>query len=396
MLLCNHVIMFSKYFQNFHRRLISLRIKLPVAEYPLGELETGYRRHYLHQDITQTITIGSIWLLPGFLFIITDYFTHAGQSLFQELLTIRLFVLVILTLSLVLLRWIKTPQLFDYLVFSCCSILLACVFQINQLQPQIHIHTAGLDYLLLFSIYILIPNRLCFRILPCIAFTCANIFAHYSQVAVLTLPILAIIIVSLVLSNVLGIWASVRFYSHRRQQFEAQTRSMELRKDLIQNALVDQLTGVANRRHFFQAAEEEFGRFSRYGRTFSLLMLDLDHFKGVNDQFGHPVGDKVLKAVADAILLHKRDSDLFGRLGGEEFALLLPETNLSGATEIAVRIRRACHTLGVPGHMDIRITVSIGVTQVRSADTSFDDVLSRVDETLYRAKNNGRDRVEVA
>ena len=171
---------------------------------------------------------------------------------------------------------------------------------------------------------------------------------------------------------------------------------MELRKDLIHNALVDQLTGVANRRHFFQAAEEEFSRFSRYNRTFSLLMLDLDHFKEVNDQFGHPVGDKVLKELARSILLHKRDSDLFGRLGGEEFALLLPETNLAGATEIAVRLRRSCHTLAVPGHLAIRVTVSIGVTQVRSDGTSLDDVLSRVDATLYRAKNNGRDRVEVA
>ena len=342
------------------------------------------------------MTIGSIWLLPNFLFIITDYFTHAGQCPFQQLLLIRLFLLGALTLTLLLLRRIKNPQLYDYWVLSGCFILLGGVFQANQLHPQIHAHTAGIDYLLLFSIYMLIPNRLCFRILPCFAFSLANIYSHVSQMASLTGPILAIITVSLILSNALGIWASIRFYSHRRQQYEAQTRAQELRKDLIHNALVDQLTGVANRRHFFQAAEEEFSRFSRYNRTFSLLMLDLDHFKNVNDQFGHPVGDKVLKELARTILRHKRDSDLFGRLGGEEFALLLPETNLAGATEIAVRLRRSCHTLAVPGHLAIHVTVSIGVTQVRSEDTCFDDVLSRVDATLYRAKNNGRDRVEVA
>ena len=342
------------------------------------------------------MTIGSIWLLPNFLFIITDYFTHAGQGPFQQLLLIRLFLLGALTLTLLLLRRIKNPQLYDYWVLSGCFILLGGVFQANQLHPQIHTHTAGIDYLLLFSIYMLIPNRLCFRILPCFIFSIANIASHYSQAASLSGPVLSIIIVSLILSNALGIWASVRFYSHRRQQYEAQTRAQELRKDLIHNALVVQLTGVANRRHFFQAAEEEFSRFSRYNRTFSLLMLDLDHFKEVNDQFGHPVGDKVLKELSRTILLHKRDSDLFGRLGGEEFALLLPETNLAGATEIAVRLRRSCHTLAVPGHLDIRITISIGVTQVRSEDASFDDVLSRIDKALYRAKNNGRDRVEVA
>jgi diguanylate cyclase (GGDEF)-like protein len=395
--------MFSKYFHRFYRSSleeIALRLRfplrLPFTEYPLGELENGYRRHYLHQDIAQTITIGSIWLLPSFLFIITDYFMHSGQGPFQQLLPIRLFQLVLLALALFFMRRIKSPQLYDYLVLVGCFFLLGGVFQANQLHPQIHTHTAGIDYLLLFSIYMLIPNRLCFRILPCLFFSIANIFSHYSQASSLSGPILAIITVSLVLSNALGIWASVRFYSHRRQQYEAQTRAQELRKDLIHNALVDQLTGVANRRHFFQAAEEEFSRFSRYNRTFSLLMLDLDHFKEVNDQFGHPVGDKVLKELSRTILLHKRDSDLFGRLGGEEFALLLPETNLAGATEIAVRLRRSCHTLAVPGHLDIRITISIGVTQVRSEDTSFDDVLSRVDKALYRAKNNGRDRVEVA
>ena len=395
--------MFSKYFHRFDRassEAIVLRFKLPftlpITEYPLGELENGYRRHYLRQDIIQTITVGSIWLLPNFLFIITDYLSVGEQSLFQNLLATRLLLLISLALALFILRRITSPRLYDYWVLLGCFIMLAGVFQTNQLHPQIHAHTAGIDYLLLFSIYLLIPNRFCFRVLPCVAFSVANIFAHYSQVAALSGPILTIIIVSLILSNALGIWASFRFYSHRRQQYEAQSRAMVLRKDLIHNALVDQLTGVANRRHFFQAAEEEFSRFSRYNRTFSLLMLDLDHFKEVNDQFGHPVGDKVLKELARSILLHKRGSDLFGRLGGEEFALLLPETNLAGATEIAVRLRRSCHTLAVPGHLAIRVTVSIGVTQVRSEDTSLDDVLSRVDATLYRAKNNGRDRVEVA
>lgn len=370
--------------------------KLTFAEYPLGELESGYRRHYLHQDILQTITCGSIWLLPNLLFIFTEYLLYAGQTLFQDLLATRLFIAVFLATFFLLLRQVKKPLIYDYLVLAGSCVSLVGVFYINQLQPQLHTHTAGMDYLLLFSIYMLVPNRLVFRIIPCIIFSLVNIIAHFVQVEPFSGPILMIIAISLVMANVLSIWASVKFYSHRRQQYEAQTRSLELRKDLIQNALVDQLTGVANRRHFFQAAENEFERFVRYNRTFSLLMLDLDHFKNVNDQFGHPVGDKVLKELSRTILLHKRESDLFGRLGGEEFALLLPETNLSGATEIAVRLRRSCHTLAVPGHLSIHVTVSIGVTQVRSEDTSFDDVLSRVDETLYRAKNNGRDRVEVA
>ena len=140
---------FQNIFIDFHRASseeIVLRLKLPFnlpfTEYPLGELEKGYRRHYLHQDIVQTITIGSIWLLPNFLFIITDYLSVGGQSLFQDLLAIRLFLLVSLALALALLRKVKNPQLYDYLVLGGCFIMLTGVFQTNQLHPQIHAHTA--------------------------------------------------------------------------------------------------------------------------------------------------------------------------------------------------------------------------------------------------------------
>jgi len=369
---------------------------LSSIEYPLGQMESGYRRHYLAQDIRQGIIVGSIWLLPNCLFIYTDYFLYANLPLFQKVVAIRLFLLATLSCIFVLLRWVKSPETYDYLTLTTCSLVLAGVFWINHLYPEIHAHISGMDYLLLFSMYMLVPNQLLFRILPPVFFSIASLFDHFSQPELHSGPILTILTVSLIMSNVLGIWASIRFYSHRRQQYEAQVRAAELRKDLIQNALVDQLTGVSNRRHFYQAAEVEFERFIRYRRPFSLLMMDLDHFKNVNDQFGHPVGDKVLKDLASTINREKRDTDVFGRIGGEEFALLLPETSLSGATDIAVRVRRACHGISLPASDSRRVTVSIGVTQVRSGDSNFDEVLARADETLYRAKNNGRDRVEVA
>lgn len=367
--------------------------KLSDAEYPLGDLEAGYRKQYLKPDIRQCIIVGSIWLLPNFLFIYMDYLLYAGLPLFRMLLSIRLFLLVLLTLLFVSLSWVKRPKTYDYIVFTGSSLVLVSVFGLNHLHADLHAYTAGMDYLLLFSIYLLIPNQLLFRIIPATLFTLLNLIAHFK---LLSGPIFTIIAVSFVMSNVLGIWASIRFYSHRRQQYESQLHGFEIRKDLIKNALVDQLTGISNRRHFFLAAEAEFERYRRYKRSFSLLMLDLDHFKHVNDQFGHPIGDKVLKDIAAIINHCKRDTDVFGRIGGEEFALLLPETSLSGATDIAVRLRRACHSIALPNSSSQRITVSIGVTQSRSCDATFDEILSRADETLYRAKNNGRDRVEVA
>lgn len=369
---------------------------LSGSEYPLGELESGYRRQFLSQDIRQTLIVGSIWLLPNFLFIYTDHLLYAGQGPFQPLLEVRMLMLITLLANFIVLRRIKHPATYDYLVLVGNCIILAGIFWTNRLNPGLHPYTAGMDYLILFIIYLLIPNLLPFRVLPCLAFTAASLYSYYTAPDPLSGPLLTMITVSFVMANGLGLWASIRFYSHRRQQFEAQTRAFELRKDLIQNALVDQLTGVSNRRHFFQSAEAEFERFLRYKRPFSVLMIDLDHFKNVNDQYGHPVGDKVLKDLASTISRCKRDSDLFGRLGGEEFALLLPETNLSGATDIAVRLRRACHSITLPDTASRRITVSIGVTQVRAGDPGFDAVLARADETLYRAKTNGRDRVEVA
>ena len=372
--------------------------RLSQVEYSLGELEAGYRRQYLKQDMKQTVLFSSTWLVVNLLFIFTDFLLFGTSSVWQHALWLRLSLSGFTLATFWVLSRITRPAIFDWLGFGMLCIAYIHVFMLNHLQPVSQY--AGLDYLVILGIYILVPIRVLFRLIPSVLFSLCNIAAYTSYCLNQSPPVpfaqLFIMTVSFVLSNGLGLWAASQFYSHRRQQFEAQTRSMELRKDLIQNALFDQLTGVANRRHFFQVAEEEFGRFIRYNRPFSLLMMDLDHFKEVNDKYGHPVGDKVLKELAETVLRNKRDNDLFGRLGGEEFALLLPETNLAGATEIAVRLRRACHTLGVPGHMAIRVTVSIGVTQVRSEDASFDDVLSRVDETLYRAKNNGRDRVEVA
>ncbi len=372
--------------------------KLSQVEYSLGELEAGYRRQYLKQDMKQTVLFSSTWLVVNLLFIFTDYLLFGATPAWQTALWLRLSLSGLTLAAFFVLSRVTRPAVFDWLGLGMLCAAYAHVFMLNHLQPISHY--AGLDYLIILGIYLLVPIRVLFRIIPSVIFSLCNIATYtnyyFSQATPLPFAQLFIMTVSFLLSNGLGLWAAGQFYSHRRQQYEAQTRSLELRKDLIQNALFDQLTGVANRRHFFQVAEEEFGRFTRYNRAFSLLMMDLDHFKDVNDKYGHPVGDKVLKELAETVLRNKRDSDLFGRLGGEEFALLLPETSLAGATEIAVRLRRACHTLGVPGHMAIRVTVSIGVTQARSEDASFDDVLSRVDETLYRAKNNGRDRVEVA
>jgi diguanylate cyclase (GGDEF)-like protein len=162
-------------------------------------------------------------------------------------------------------------------------------------------------------------------------------------------------------------------------------------------ATTDGLTSLFNRRHFETLARAEWGRFQRYGRPLSLLSLDVDNFKTINDRFGHDAGDLVLKAIADDCSSTRRETDIVARLGGEEFVLLLPETNEAAAELVAERLRKtiASHS-GVFPNDDTPISVSIGVAGATLRMSSFETMLKRADEALYAAKREGRNRVKTA
>jgi len=166
---------------------------------------------------------------------------------------------------------------------------------------------------------------------------------------------------------------------------------------LTRLATTDPLTAAANRRHFLGEAEQEMERADRYGRPLAVVMIDIDHFKAVNDGYGHAAGDAVLAAAAAACHALLRDVDCFGRIGGEEFALLLPETTLAGAMEVAERLRQAIAASEVAfGDRSLRVTASLGIAERGDGDSDFDALLARADVALYRAKAAGRDRIECA
>jgi len=160
-------------------------------------------------------------------------------------------------------------------------------------------------------------------------------------------------------------------------------------------AMTDELTGAASRRHFIAVAEAEIQRSIRYDNMLSLLVIDIDHFKRVNDQYGHLVGDQVLQEFSALGLSVVRKQDCFGRLGGEEFAVLLPEVDLEGAAQAAERIRQAVEAMEVITEASdtIKITCSIGATQRRAGDDHFQQMMARADIALYEAKDTGRNRV---
>jgi diguanylate cyclase (GGDEF)-like protein len=171
-------------------------------------------------------------------------------------------------------------------------------------------------------------------------------------------------------------------------------RTEAVLRDLAEH---DPLTGAANRRYFLLRFFQEFVRARRYCNSLSLIMIDIDHFKLINDKYGHAAGDEVLKALCSTCGHILREVDLLGRLGGEEFTVLLPNTALEGAHATADRLRElvAAQVVLVNAH-EIRCTISAGTSTMDSADPTIDAMLKRADNAMYRAKERGRNRVEDA
>ena len=160
-------------------------------------------------------------------------------------------------------------------------------------------------------------------------------------------------------------------------------------------AATDSLTGLPNKRAVADTTKRMFAQASRTETSMSLLMLDLDHFKGINDRFGHPVGDQVLANVGAVLRAAVRGSDFAGRNGGEEFCVVLPDTDVLGARETADKIRALIADISLPG-VDLRITASVGIATYPDHAVSVERLERLADAALYLAKRSGRDRAEVA
>jgi len=168
-------------------------------------------------------------------------------------------------------------------------------------------------------------------------------------------------------------------------------------RELTRLATTDPLTETLNRRAFLERADAAFSFCRRDDKPLSAIMLDIDHFKRVNDGFGHAAGDAVLRGFAVRVAPILRGMDIFGRLGGEEFAIVLPGLELQGAVKVAERIRETVIAAPMPTDQgSIPITSSFGAACARQSDAEFAALLHRADEALYAAKSNGRDRVEMS
>ncbi len=192
-----------------------------------------------------------------------------------------------------------------------------------------------------------------------------------------TMVAMAYMVAGLVLNMVLGLLVVARMVRRLRQR-----------------SLRDALTGLLNRRALAPLLRRQVGRLRRYGETYAVLMVDVDHFKRINDSFGHAVGDAALVNLAQLMREAARDVDHIVRMGGEEFCVLLPHTDLEGALQLGGRLREVVHGARASG--SVPMTVSVGVAVAQSIDESADAVIARADAALYRAKAAGRDQVVLA
>lgn len=171
-----------------------------------------------------------------------------------------------------------------------------------------------------------------------------------------------------------------------------------LKEQAEEQARTDYLTGLLNRRHFVELAERELDRAERYQRPLTLLMVDIDHFKLVNDTRGHATGDLVLQEVARLIRAAVRSVDIVGRIGGEEFAAVLPEIDEASALDVAQRLRELVEeaSIAVPEGVPVKVTISIGIAHLRGRNANLDTLLSEADAAMYSAKESGRNSVVVS
>jgi diguanylate cyclase (GGDEF)-like protein len=205
------------------------------------------------------------------------------------------------------------------------------------------------------------------------------------------------------LLGILWIWsryfteADLSVMSTFAQQVASALKRARLFQEVQSLALTDHLTGLQNRRSLFELGRIEFTRSQRMDRPFCCLMLDLDHFKKINDEYGHPVGDLVLQEFAQRCQRSVREIDLIGRYGGEELVIFLPETNSETAMQVAERLRESVAKAPIRIlDKDLQITVSIGVSRRDENTLELETLIARADQAMYVAKYKGRNRVAIS
>jgi diguanylate cyclase (GGDEF)-like protein len=360
----------------------------------LGDAEGDFRVSQLKTDIRQSILHMSLVSISVLALLRVDAILFANRpDLFMKMVAYRIgYVLITLLFGVVLYRTEKVRH-YDRLIFGWLFLTIVFLLLFNFTRPLNYL-TTSFDVIVPFAIYVLSPLRIHQTISLALSFSVGTLYvAHFFKSGVDPITLQVATSAQFVV-QILGWLSALQIQTYRRKSFQAFIDEKDAKEMVAYLANIDPLTTSLTRRHFFNIAEAEFLRFKRYKRAMAVMVIDVDNFKRVNDTYGHHAGDLALRSLSLVAMDHKRAPDTFGRLGGEEFGLLLPETNLQQATIVAERIRSMWEQS--PVNLDgepIHSTVSIGVAGASPADTAFEDLLRRADQMMYKAKNSGRNRV---
>ncbi|HLO32077.1 MAG TPA: GGDEF domain-containing protein, partial [Anaerolineales bacterium] len=337
----------------------------------LRELEGDYRAFHLKDDIEFSILYISITTISVLVMIQTDGLLYQDRpNLFVWLVIYRSGYILVSILMMIAIRNSTRVRVYDRLVFAWLVITIFFLLLFNFTRPSSLINTA-FDVIVPFAIYIFSPLKLFYNIALAFGFSTGTLYVDFLYKSGIDPITWNTMITEQLVVHALGLMSGLQIQSYRRKSFKAYMQEKDAKEMVAYLANIDPLTKSLTRRQFFNIAESEFLRFRRYHRQLSVLVLDADHFKNINDTYGHYVGDLVLRSLSLVVLEQKRTQDTFGRLGGEEFGLLLPETNLAQAKIVAERIQRVWEqTPCTVDSKSIHSTISIGVSQAGPADKS--------------------------
>jgi len=361
----------------------------------LGNLEGDYRVSQLKSDITQSLLYMVIVSISNLALLRVDALLfHDRPGMFMYMVLCRFgYVLVTAAFGVAVYKTDKV-RVFDRLAFGWIFLTVVFSLMFNFTRPANYLSTS-FDIIIPFAIYILAPLKFRQTILLAGIYSLATLYVyHFLKVGVEPITLTVATSAQFII-HVLGVTAGLQIQSYRRRSYQAFIDEKDAKEMVAYLANIDPLTKSLTRRQFMNIAESEFKRYARYHRPLSILILDADRFKKINDTYGHHAGDLALRSLSLVAMEQKRAQDTFGRLGGEEFGLLMPETTLDNAIIVAERIRKSWE--GSPVNLDgelIHSTISIGVAEAIPDDESLEDLLRRADRMLYKAKDTGRNRVE--
>lgn len=367
-----------------------------------GKIDQKYRLAFLREDKTQArvlIAIAAIWAF-GFLYI--EYLDLNLTPLFYYLAILRT---LFISASFAIYRKLPRINSLDsvdtaILVWSIACVLLP--FVSNLIRGHAATKNVSLNLAWVLGFYLLIPNRQAYKFVPAFLSSLISIYILFNYEIVNFRPITYSVLIANVSAafalNVIGLLASLRLDAQRYQQYLIQKTMMDGHAQLKELANTDSLTGMLNRRSFFETADIHFDRFKRYHEIFSFVIVDLDNLKNINDTYGHPAGDHAIGLVTGTIYAEKRSSDTIGRLAGDEIGVLLPNTNANEAQEVLRRIKRVLAETIVesPSKQEFQVRFSAGITEAHETDETFDEIYRRADQALLSAKQSGRNRIENA